>query len=1307
MGLIKPSDPFPRRGDFADLKEREKIDDGISSRKPIYFMPVSLNESPFGDYKIYLHGCLLSGDKATVIINKTPIFFDIRIPEGVSSSKFKNDVIKVHMDHNIKIGRMDVFNALAFKGYGRRGNYMRIYNDTIKERKTLIQFFDSNKYILQRDGKKEQIAYETAYDDLSCYYRKATRENNFSISDWCLIKQYTITKNSTISKADYTINCNYKDIEAQRIDKTKDENMIYANDKTMVMSWDIETHSYAEDGGVPLPERDTDEMFMCGITFNWRYTKKPFLRVGIVTRDCDFDPETMDILIRAADEREMLMCFAKLIQSMLPDFVTEFNGGQYDWPWFLDRAARYNVLLPMLRQMSIMKTDQSLTAESAKWFIKTNEIKIEAEKKHKVQYVRAPGFEAMDVCPQMRRLYKTSEQYSLKFFLDQCKLSSKLDMPYTRLQEIFRQSDNLDDVMVNKWIKKQSLDISIEQFRKRASKNMAEAMNYCLIDAQRCQDLLLFKNIICDIREVASQSYTSIYDGIYLADGMKVKNMLLYWAMKRGLEPSTIAHPTTTAKFPGAYVVPPEIGLENKRPVTGLDFASLYPSLIMTYNISAEYIVFTKEEKEQREKEGHTMHHIEFEYNGSMLEAWTVRHDNKEEKMGIYPYILQNLFAQRKSLKNVELVPLNHKLEELDKERAVLTEALKDSSKDTLKEGDKENKINSSTKSEKLDKINEEYSNTKVKYEYVNSKQKALKVFMNTFYGLLGDPTNSLYIVELAGAVTSAGIASLKKVHKFVTKNGYKVKYGDTDSLYIIPPDSVFTEVDELYKKKKITKMEYWTKMVELTMKDLATFKDKVNNMLFEDNGTKFLNMAYEEVLFPVAFLAKKMYFGIPHENIVNFKPKKLFMRGVAVVKRGVPDYIKILDHEIMWEAMSVDNVLSMHDIVVTKLHGVTKRNWTLDDFAETADYRPAKDQKSLKMFVNSLPKKLQPKPGVRFSYIVAEKYPFKYTMEGKREKLKKGDKMMYLDEAKKTGAKPDMEHYLLGRVVGQFSQFIAGEEQFAAKDIKSSKKKAEKYIKQLCLPYLTKFANKSSLYKDVYKYTRSFIDEQYDNMYRESSSILKMFKDNPKQDILKNSNTQVAGQSRRKDYKENICHVVKSLAKERDVLELWGIYYSSHNSIYRRRKRYISIENKKLDRQLDDLLPKISTLLDESNNLTNNIITKIHADLKLDEIGKTSNKIPKLGDLMDVDDIRKKIEKKISTVQRDSANNELLTELNDMIDKIYEVKMFDRYTEDLIKGLSNAKSVKLGNLDIGTENVNQKEDIFKLGKDLDLGIPF
>lgn len=46
--------------------------------------------------------------------------------------------------------------------------------------------------------------------------------------------------------------------------------------------------------------------------------------------------------------------------------------------------------------------------------------------------------------------------------------------------------------------------------------------------------------------------------------------------------------------------------------------------------------------------------------------------------------------------------------------------------------------------------------------------------------------------------------------------------------------------------------------MVQITRRDIDLFKGRVNDMLYNDNGTRFLNMAYEEVLFPVMFFGKK-----------------------------------------------------------------------------------------------------------------------------------------------------------------------------------------------------------------------------------------------------------------------------------------------------------------------------------------------------------------------------------------------------------------------------------------------------------------
>ena len=45
---------------------------------------------------------------------------------------------------------------------------------------------------------------------------------------------------------------------------------------------------------------------------------------------------------------------------------------------------------------------------------------------------------------------------------------------------------------------------------------------------------------------------------------------------------------------------------------TGLDFSSLYPSLMMAYNLSPEKMVFTKAQADILEANGYILHYIEF-----------------------------------------------------------------------------------------------------------------------------------------------------------------------------------------------------------------------------------------------------------------------------------------------------------------------------------------------------------------------------------------------------------------------------------------------------------------------------------------------------------------------------------------------------------------------------------------------------------------------------------------------------------------------------------------------------------------------
>ena len=155
--------------------------------------------------------------------------------------------------------------------------------------------------------------------------------------------------------------------------------------------------------------------------------------------------------------------------------------------------------------------------------------------------------------------------------------------------------------------------MALKETNATTAEQMHEVAKYCIIDALSCQRLMVKHNAINKYREVASVAFLSLFDAHYFAGGMKVCNLLSASAWQRGILTSMISsQQTETGKFPGAYVFPPVKGLENRRPVTGLDFALLYPSLIMTYNLSPDKIILSQEHAVSVEQSDKKLHKIEF-----------------------------------------------------------------------------------------------------------------------------------------------------------------------------------------------------------------------------------------------------------------------------------------------------------------------------------------------------------------------------------------------------------------------------------------------------------------------------------------------------------------------------------------------------------------------------------------------------------------------------------------------------------------------------------------------------------------------
>ncbi len=68
---------------------------------------------------------------------------------------------------------------------------------------------------------------------------------------------------------------------------------------------------------------------------------------------------------------------------------------------------------------------------------------------------------------------------------------------------------------------------------------------------------------------------------------------------------------------------------------------------------------------------------------------------------------------------------------------------------------------------------------------------QAIKILMNSFYGVMGSYGCRFYHPDLPSAITGTGQWLLLRSKEYLEQKGYKVVYGDTDSLFVKLPDSI------------------------------------------------------------------------------------------------------------------------------------------------------------------------------------------------------------------------------------------------------------------------------------------------------------------------------------------------------------------------------------------------------------------------------------------------------------------------------------------------------------------------------------
>lgn len=564
-----------------------------------------------------------------------------------------------------------------------------------------------------------------------------------------------------------------------------------------VISIDIETDS--SDG---FPDIEKADKEIVAITLSRKGEKVVLGMKEFVTKDENVH------YIKCKDEWYLLQNFLKVWQSgrYMPDILTGWNIEFFDMPYLVNR------IRGVLGDHEAKKLSP--------WGI-LDERTIEIRGRENKTYVPA-GITTLDYLHLYRKFsFKNQESYKLDHIAEEELGERKVDYHsegYTSLDDLYQRNYqrfieyNIHDVvLVDRLEEKLGFIQMVVTFAYDAKVNFADTLT-----TVRPWDVIIH-NYLLDRAIVIPQ-------------------------MKRGSGYDNLV---------GGYVKDPKLGMSKW--VVSFDLNSLYPHLIMQYNISPEMIVRREEMWPRLE---------------SIIDGYAVMVDGyanaangvlfSKHKQGFLPGLMEKMYNDR--------VEYKKKMLEAKKELAALP-----------KDADPE--------------VRRKLSNLIAKY---HNLQLAKKIQLNSAYGALGNEYFRWFNFDMAEAITMSGQLAIRwierKFNEYLNRllKTDKVDYiiaSDTDSIYVnLEPLVNMFPTDDMQKKIKALDEfceKKLQKMINDAYEELATYTQAYQQKMF---------MKRETIADKGIWKAKKMYI-LNAWNVegVQYSEPQLKLQGIEAVRSSTP----------------------------------------------------------------------------------------------------------------------------------------------------------------------------------------------------------------------------------------------------------------------------------------------------------------------------------------------------------------------------------------------------------------------------------
>ena len=786
-----------------------------------------------------------------------------------------------------------------------------------------------------------------------------------------------------------------------------------------------------------FPDLHGDKVTFIGSTFMRYGETEPYLNHCVVLNECD--PLANASIETYGTESELLIAWRDLIQRENPDIIIGYNIFGFDYNFMFHRAKECDC------EEEFLKLSRNCEEVCANRNYKTSELEIEESKisiasgTHELHYVNMTGRLQIDLYNFFRREENLSSyklDYVAGHFIgdfvkdviytdDVTRIISKnltglLVGSFVHFEEIGHSTDYYKDgakfsvVGINKregWFDIGTIEVlsSVKKVRwclakddvtpkdifrmtNGSDEDRTVIAKYCIQDCNLVQYLANKVDVITGLVEMSKLCSVPMSFLVIRGQGIKLTSFVAKKCREKRTLMPVIEKGSMMEGYEGAIVLDPKCGMYLDNPVACVDYASLYPSCMMSENFSHDSKVWTREydlhgilvkETGEKDRDGNFIYDDlpEYEYVTTTFDTYkyvgkdklksgtkVCRYAQYPTGRAIMPSILEELLTARKTTR--KLIP--QQTDEFMK-------------------------------------------------NVLDKRQLAYKVTANSLYGQCGAKTSTIYEPDIAASTTATGrllllygkriieecygnnVCQTENYGPVLTKAEYV--YGDTDSIF-------FTFNLETPQGVPIR----GERALEITI-ELAKHAGKL--------ATNFLkaphDLEYEKTFMPFCLLSKKRYVGMLYED--DYKKGKRKEMGIVLKRRDNAPIVKDIYGGIIDILMKEQNIQKALDFLNQSLDDIVSERTPLDKLIITKSLSSSyknPNQIAHKVLANRITER---EPGNKPAS--GDRIPFIYICNPKKDALQ-GEKIETPTFIQENRLKIDYTFYITNQIMKPIQQLFS-----------------------------------------------------------------------------------------------------------------------------------------------------------------------------------------------------------------------------------------------------------------------------------------